>query len=298
MQNLCRLCGEQKAEEDLVIDLNDETSMNVSLKEFIEYCNNDYVECQQSEQDRWNVVNVNMSMEVEQNDESKYGEFVDYCEQASVLQFKEELKDEEEIKTEDVMKNYPQRKRKKKLQALLPYHINVRKTDTMLDGEVTEIGMKLMMNSKAWNNLSYDCTHCDVIFNSFWELLQHFKKEIADGTERIIKCTECPKVSFVSNTYEAMILTMGIIWFYMQIYLPCYYGNKIATASDNLVFSLYNCEWFEMPIKARKLIILIMINSQKTMHIGIAAFFRLTMEQFGNIVNSIYTLYTLFRDIQ
>ncbi|CAO1344309.1 unnamed protein product [Diamesa hyperborea] len=37
MQNLCRLCGEQKAEEDLVIDLNDETSMNVSFKELIEY---------------------------------------------------------------------------------------------------------------------------------------------------------------------------------------------------------------------------------------------------------------------
>lgn len=158
MQNLCRLCGEQKAEEDLVIDLNDETSLNVSFKEFIQYfcrfrlaagmilpqrvcqgcksmvehfmsfCdaaemmqksllekvtlnfNDDYVECQQNEQDKWNVVNV--KMEVEKNDESKYGEFVDYCEQASVSQFEEELKDEEDMKTEDVIKNYPQRKRK------------------------------------------------------------------------------------------------------------------------------------------------------------------------------------------
>lgn len=84
---------------------------------------------------------------------------------------------------------------------MMPYHINVEKTDTMSDGEVTEIGMELMMNSKAWNKLSYDCTHCEVIFNSFWELLQHFKKEIADGTERIIKCTECPKVFSARSSY-------------------------------------------------------------------------------------------------
>lgn len=84
---------------------------------------------------------------------------------------------------------------------MLPYHINVEKKDTLLDGEVTEIGMKLMMNSKAWNQLSYDCTHCEIIFNSFWELLQHFKKEIADGTERIIKCTDCPKVFSARSSY-------------------------------------------------------------------------------------------------
>lgn len=157
MQNLCRLCGEQKAEGDLVIDLNDETSLNVSFKEFVEYfcrfrlaagmilpqrvcqvcksmvdqfmtfCDaaemmqksllekvalnfkDDYVECQQKEQDKFNVVNVNMEL---LNDESKYGKFVDYCEKASVMQFEEELKDEEDMKDEDVMQNYPQRKRK------------------------------------------------------------------------------------------------------------------------------------------------------------------------------------------
>ncbi|CAO1314113.1 unnamed protein product, partial [Diamesa hyperborea] len=86
----------------------------------------------------------------------------------------------------------------------------------------------------------------------------------------------------LSLFYDSMILTMAILLFYMQIFLPCYFGSKIATASDELVFSLYNCPWFEMPIKARKQIILIMYNSQKTMHIGIATFFRLTMEQFGN----------------
>lgn len=162
MQNLCRLCGEQKAEDDLVIDLNDETSLNVSFKEFVQYfcrfrlaagmilpqrvcqvcksmvdqfmtfCDaaekmqksllekvslnfkDDYVECQQNEQDEFNVVNVQMEVQNdEKGDDSKYGEFVDFCEKASVLQFEEELKDEEDMKDEDVMNNYnSQRKRK------------------------------------------------------------------------------------------------------------------------------------------------------------------------------------------
>ncbi|CAO1389810.1 unnamed protein product [Diamesa hyperborea] len=106
------------------------------------------------------------------------------------------------------------------------------------------------------------------------------------------------KISFIDNTYEAIILSVAIILYFLQIYMPCYYGNKAATASDNLVFSLYSCSWFDMPVKARKVIIIMMQNSQKTMHFGIAEFFRLTMEQFGRILNSIYSLYTLIRQFQ
>ena len=76
---------------------------------------------------------------------------------------------------------------------------------------------------------------------------------------------------------------MGILSFNMQIFLQCYYGNKVATASDGLVFSLYSCPWFDMPVEARKQIIIMMDNSQKTMYIGVAAFCRLTLEQFGNV---------------
>ena len=162
MQNLCRLCGEEKAKEELVIDLNDETSLNVSFKECVEYfcrfrlaagmilpqrvcqvcksmvdqcmtfCDaakivqksllekvtlnfkDDFVECQQKEQDLYNVVNVEMQNDVRAEvDESNYEEFVDYCEKTSVMQFEEELKDGEDMNGEDAMKNYdPKCKRK------------------------------------------------------------------------------------------------------------------------------------------------------------------------------------------
>ena len=115
---------------------------------------------------------------------------------------------------------------------------------------------------------------------------------------------------------------MAIILYFSQIYVPCYYGNKAATASDDLVFSLYSCSWFDMPVEARKMIIIMMQNSQSTMYFGIAQFFRLSMEQFGNvsltylqgralqqlmtlfvffllqILNTIYSIYTLIRELQ
>lgn len=73
---------------------------------------------------------------------------------------------------------------------------------------------------------------------------------------------------------------MAIVLFNTQIFMPCYFGNKAATASDGLVFSLYSCTWYEMPVSAREQIFIMMNNSQKTMSIGIAAFFHLTLKQF------------------
>lgn len=158
------MCGKEKAIEELVIDLNDETSLNVSFKEFVEYfcrfrlaagmilpqrvcqicksmldqfmtfcdaaenmqkvllekvtCNfkDDFVECQQKEQEKFGVVNLNMEMQNDvkvEGDECKYGEFVDYCEQASVMHFVEELKDDEDMKDVEDMKNYNSQSKRK-----------------------------------------------------------------------------------------------------------------------------------------------------------------------------------------
>lgn len=79
------------------------------------------------------------------------------------------------------------------------------------------------------------------------------------------------------------MLLVGISFYALQVFWPCYYGNKVSTASDDLVFSLYSCPWYDMPVKARKSIIMFMDISQKTMYFGIAEFFRLTMEQFGTV---------------
>ena len=76
---------------------------------------------------------------------------------------------------------------------------------------------------------------------------------------------------------------MTILIYSSQIYVSCYYGNKAATASDDLVFSLYSCSWFDMPVDARKMIIIMMQNAQSTMYFGIAEFFRLSLEQFGRV---------------
>ncbi|CAO1405625.1 unnamed protein product [Diamesa serratosioi] len=90
-------------------------------------------------------------------------------------------------------------------------------------------------------------------------------------------------VSFLEKTYESLILFIAISLYLTQIWLPCYFGNVVASASDDLLFNLYNCPWYAMPIKARKMIIIIMINSQKTMNFGIGEFFRLDMEQFSKV---------------
>lgn len=90
-------------------------------------------------------------------------------------------------------------------------------------------------------------------------------------------------MSFVDDTYQFMMLFIGIVLYAIQIFLPCYFGNKVATASNRLVFSIYSCPWYDMPVNARKMTIILMNNSYRTMFIGIAQFFRLTMEQFAKV---------------
>lgn len=68
--------------------------------------------------------------------------------------------------------------------------------------------------------------------------------------------------------------------------MPCYYGNLVTTVSDELIMNLYSCPWYEMPPKARKMMIIIMENAQKTMNFGIAENFRLSMEQFRTVSSS------------
>lgn len=87
----------------------------------------------------------------------------------------------------------------------------------------------------------------------------------------------------VDKTFEAFIIFIATVVCTSQIFMPCYYGNIATTLSDEFITNLYSCPWYEMPLEARKMIIIIMENSQKTMSFGIAEIFRLNIEQFGRV---------------
>jgi len=70
----------------------------------------------------------------------------------------------------------------------------------------------------------------------------------------------------------AMYVFLGGTYIF-EIFVLIYYGNEIALASDQLSFRVYESNWMCMPIKCRKLMIIIMEQWRKPQELIVGKIF-------------------------
>lgn len=51
----------------------------------------------------------------------------------------------------------------------------------------------------------------------------------------------------------------------MELFLYCYYGNKLTTKSFELLDSVYQSTWYEYPIRYQRYVQLMMVRMQRPM---------------------------------
>lgn len=83
-------------------------------------------------------------------------------------------------------------------------------------------------------------------------------------------------ISFLSLIQFAVAMTL-------QIYLPCYYANKLTIESSRLMDSIYKCNWIEMSPYNRKLVLMYMQYLQNSIVLKAGNFFNVGLPIFTKV---------------
>lgn len=80
----------------------------------------------------------------------------------------------------------------------------------------------------------------------------------------------------------------------LQIFWPSFYGNEIFVNSSLTINAFYETNWFELDIKGRRKIILVMEMVKKPVLLVTAFIFEIRLESFLFIIKCAYTLVSVF----
>ncbi|KAM7348096.1 odorant receptor 94a-like [Cochliomyia hominivorax] len=79
----------------------------------------------------------------------------------------------------------------------------------------------------------------------------------------------------------------------LQIFLPCYFANKLTMESSQLLNSIYNSKWYEMSPHNRKIILMFMQYLQKPVILKAGYFFNIGLPTYSKTMNNAYSFFAL-----
>lgn len=82
-----------------------------------------------------------------------------------------------------------------------------------------------------------------------------------------------------------------------QIFLPCYLGNEMIFASNDLMNSAYNSSWQIMSSDYRKLLIILMERLKQGNRINVGKLFPLSLDTFRSVVVFKLEIAVIFRSL-
>lgn len=93
-----------------------------------------------------------------------------------------------------------------------------------------------------------------------------------------------------ANPIVLVSLIMYSVAMTLQIYLPCYYANKLTIESAALLNSIYNSNWSQMSPYNRRLVLLYMRYLQQPVILKAGVFFDIGLPTFSKVikVNLVY----------
>lgn len=83
----------------------------------------------------------------------------------------------------------------------------------------------------------------------------------------------------------------------VQVFLPCYYGSELTSASEKVSTALFHSDWIGKDKKFRSAMKIVMENCQKPLKLCAWGFVFIDVEMFSAICNTTYTLYAVFKKI-
>jgi 7tm Odorant receptor len=92
------------------------------------------------------------------------------------------------------------------------------------------------------------------------------------------------QLSASTNAFDTCFLVGYIISELTQIFMQCYFGQLLIDASVGVAEAIYCCEWEKWKdSKLKKRVLIVLMKSQRSMHITIGKFGIISMEQFAKV---------------
>ncbi|CRL02769.1 CLUMA_CG016002, isoform A [Clunio marinus] len=135
--------------------------------------------------------------------------------------------------------------------------------------------------------------------------VKNFIKEIEDNFASAIffqglissltLCTGVFIMSFTESARDFTAITVFLIPITLEIFLPCYFGNKLSVASSALTTSIFHSEWIEKDRKLKKAAMIFMECSQKHLKITSLGTFDVNIATFSSILKSAYSFFNVMK---
>lgn len=80
---------------------------------------------------------------------------------------------------------------------------------------------------------------------------------------------------------------------FIQIFLPCYYGNEVLITSQDLLHKLFHSQWLDGSKKYKKSLKFMMEIIKKPIKINSYSVLKINFETFNSVCNAAYSMYAL-----
>lgn len=112
-----------------------------------------------------------------------------------------------------------------------------------------------------------------------------FGKPIAIEFTLVIMAVTVELLGGLENTWLQMPYTL------MMVAIDCLIGQRVMDASTTFEQAVYNCKWENFDATNRKIVLLMLQNSQKTMKISVGGVITPSFKSFMSVIKFIYSAY-------
>ncbi|GAB1861153.1 Odorant receptor [Camponotus japonicus] len=93
--------------------------------------------------------------------------------------------------------------------------------------------------------------------------------------------------------YELIISTLFVLGHFWYMFFCNYMGQEVIDHSRNIFYRTYNTKWYVAPLKAQKLLLLVMQRSMRHSSIVIGSLFVLSFEGFATLTSVSVSYFTV-----
>ncbi|KAL5292625.1 Or46a family protein [Megaselia abdita] len=113
----------------------------------------------------------------------------------------------------------------------------------------------------------------------------------------VILCALYQVAGISGGDFSVFVASFGYLFaMIIQLYLPCYYGNRITSKSEDLALALYDSNWYEWKLKDKKAMMFMLARLQRPVIVKAFGIMNFNLEVFSNIINTSYSFFNIIRN--
>ncbi|XP_030080079.1 odorant receptor 2a [Drosophila hydei] len=111
-----------------------------------------------------------------------------------------------------------------------------------------------------------------------------------------VQCTVAMHFLYVSDSHDLSAMMLSTVFFIavtLEVFIICYFGDRMRSQSEQLCDAFYACNWLDQTPQFRRMLLFTLMRSQKPFCIYAGGHIAVTLETFEQVIKSTYSAFTL-----